>query len=109
MKKDDYGYFGKGTEGYIHYKKTFDRLQAEQPPKAKHPQPAGQQMSQAEWNRKLEKVMLTIAVIATTIAVPIMILSILMGNEETVGEFIKLGVLWLILGVLYGVPYILHR
>lgn len=22
---NDYGYFGKGTEGYIHYKKTFDR------------------------------------------------------------------------------------
>lgn len=53
MKKDDYGYFGKGTEGYIHYKKTFDRLQAEQPPKAKRRQPAGQQMSQREWSRKL--------------------------------------------------------
>lgn len=53
--------------------------------------------------------MITVAAIATAIAVPIMILSILMGNEETVGEFIKLGVLWLILGVLYGVPYILHR
>lgn len=23
MKKD-YGYFGSGTEGYIHYKQTFD-------------------------------------------------------------------------------------
>jgi hypothetical protein len=24
MNTDDYGYFGKGTEGYIHYKQTFD-------------------------------------------------------------------------------------
>jgi hypothetical protein len=24
MNNDDYGYFGKGTEGYIHYKQTFD-------------------------------------------------------------------------------------
>jgi hypothetical protein len=25
MNNDDYGYFGKGTEGYIHYKQTFDK------------------------------------------------------------------------------------
>ena len=24
-KKDDYGYFGKGSEGYAHYKQAFDR------------------------------------------------------------------------------------
>lgn len=108
MKKDDYGYFGKGIEGYIHYKKTFDRLQAEQPPKAKRRQPAGQQMSQAEWNRKLEKVMLTIAVIATAIAVPVMLLSIFMGNEEAIMELVKMGVLWVIIGILYGISYILH-
>jgi preprotein translocase subunit Sss1 len=24
MNNDDYGYFGKGTEGYIHYKQAFD-------------------------------------------------------------------------------------
>lgn len=23
--KDDYGYFGKGIDGYVHYKQTFDQ------------------------------------------------------------------------------------
>jgi hypothetical protein len=27
MKNDDYGYFGKGTEGYIHYMQSFDETQ----------------------------------------------------------------------------------
>lgn len=109
MKKDDYGYFGKGTGGYIHYKKTFDRLQAEQPPKARRSRPAGQQMSQAEWSRKLEKILLTIAILATAIAVPMMLLSIFMGDDEVIIELVKLGILWVIVGVLYGIPYILHR
>ena len=24
-KKDDYGYFGTGIDGYVHYKQTFDQ------------------------------------------------------------------------------------
>ncbi len=29
-KKDDYGYFGKGTEGYVHYKQAFDESQKQE-------------------------------------------------------------------------------
>lgn len=29
---NDYGYFGKGTEGYAHYKQAFDESQKQQQP-----------------------------------------------------------------------------
>lgn len=27
MKKDDYGFYGKGIDGYVHYKQAFDETQ----------------------------------------------------------------------------------
>lgn len=27
MKKDDYGFYGKGLDGYIHYRQAFDQTQ----------------------------------------------------------------------------------
>lgn len=27
MKNDDYGFYGKGTSGYVHYKQPFDESQ----------------------------------------------------------------------------------
>lgn len=27
MKNDDYGFYGKGTSGYVHYKQAFDESQ----------------------------------------------------------------------------------
>ncbi len=29
---NDYGYFGKGTEGYVHYKQAFDESQKQKQP-----------------------------------------------------------------------------
>ena len=26
MKKDDYGFYGKGIDGYVHYKQAFDEM-----------------------------------------------------------------------------------
>lgn len=31
-KQDDYGYFGKGVDGYVHYKQAFDRNFSENEP-----------------------------------------------------------------------------
>lgn len=31
-KQDDYGYFGKGIDGYVHYKQAFDRNFSENEP-----------------------------------------------------------------------------
>lgn len=31
-KQDDYGYFGKGIDGYVHYKQAFDRNFSENKP-----------------------------------------------------------------------------
>lgn len=27
MKKDDFGFYGKGLDGYVHYKQSFDQTQ----------------------------------------------------------------------------------
>lgn len=29
-KKGDFGFYGKGTDGYVHYKQSFDRIRKEQ-------------------------------------------------------------------------------
>ena len=31
MKKDDYGFYGKGIDGYVHYKQAFDETQKAAP------------------------------------------------------------------------------
>ena len=31
MKKDDYGFYGKGINGYVHYKQAFDETQKSAP------------------------------------------------------------------------------
>ena len=31
MKKDDYGFYGKGIDGYVHYKRAFDETQKSAP------------------------------------------------------------------------------
>ena len=31
MKKNDYGFYGKGIDGYVHYKQAFDESQKHRP------------------------------------------------------------------------------
>lgn len=31
MKNDDYGFYGKGIDGYVHYKQSFDEIQKRHP------------------------------------------------------------------------------
>ncbi|MGN1008166.1 MAG: hypothetical protein ACI4PV_04400 [Butyricicoccus sp.] len=42
MKKDDYGFYGKGIDGYVHYKQAFEETQKEHPrSRRSHPPATG--------------------------------------------------------------------
>jgi hypothetical protein len=56
MNNDDYGYFGKGTEGYIHYKQAFDESfknntpsTGRKAPQSKVSTPRTKEVQDADW------------------------------------------------------------
>lgn len=104
MKNNDYGYFGKDTEGYIHYKKTFDRTQEKQLPKATPNKPAGQKGNDKQRNKRRSKSLLKLCAAITAVVVPLLLwATIFIGYEEGAADLVKIGVIWVVLGVLYGI------
>lgn len=54
MKKDDFGFYGKGINGYVHYKQSFDETQKSKTDNPRH----SSQKSQKVPMTKLEFVLM---------------------------------------------------
>ncbi|MDO5142255.1 MAG: hypothetical protein Q4D31_04475 [Eubacteriales bacterium] len=63
MKKDDYGYFGKGLDGYAHYKQAFDQTHRSDAPSSGRRRSRSGEMS-SEQLQLIAVVLLSMVVLA---------------------------------------------
>ena len=86
--KNDYGFYGKGLDGYVHYKQSFDRIKNEEQynkPQKKNTVQTNQE-SKEETNEdvplieNIKTLAWVIGMLALTFGVPMLIYQIIVGD-----------------------------